>query len=77
MTPWLNDLLMIFIAGLLVLINGFIVGAEFALVKIRESRVDERGCFPIFIRRIRDFSDHSWVKVSRMKGVPSGRYEAE
>src|SRR5210317_2107569 len=41
MTPWLNDLLMIFIAGLLVLINGFFVGAEFALVKIREGRIDE------------------------------------
>ena len=41
MTPWLYDLFMIFIAGLLVLINGFFVGAEFALVKIRESRVEE------------------------------------
>ena len=41
MTPWQYDLLMIFIAGLLVLINGFFVGAEFALVKIRESRIDE------------------------------------
>jgi len=41
MTPWQYDILMIFIAGLLVLINGFFVGAEFALVKIRESRVDE------------------------------------
>lgn len=41
MTSWQYDLLMIFIAGLLVLINGFFVGAEFALVKIRESRLDE------------------------------------
>jgi len=41
MTPWMYDLLMIFIAGLLVLINGFFVAAEFALVKIRESRLDE------------------------------------
>ena len=41
MTPWQYDLLMIFIAGLLVLINGFFVGAEFALVKIRESRLEE------------------------------------
>jgi CBS domain containing-hemolysin-like protein len=32
---------MIFAAGLLVLINGFFVGAEFALVKIRKSRIDE------------------------------------
>jgi len=41
MTPWLNDFLMIFLAGLLVLINGFFVAAEFALVKIRESRMNE------------------------------------
>jgi CBS domain containing-hemolysin-like protein len=41
MTPWLNDLLKIFIAGLLVLINGFFVDAEFALVKIRQSRLGE------------------------------------
>jgi CBS domain containing-hemolysin-like protein len=32
---------MIFTAGLLVLINGFFVGAEFALVKIRKGRIDE------------------------------------
>ena len=41
MTPPLYDILMIFFAGLLVLINGFFVAAEFALVKIRESRIDE------------------------------------
>jgi len=41
MTPQLYDILMIFLAGLLVMINGFFVGAEFALVKIRKSRVDE------------------------------------
>ena len=41
MTPWQYDLLKIFIAGLLVLINGFFVGAEFALVKIRERRLDK------------------------------------
>ena len=41
MTPWQYDLLKIFIAGLLVLINGFFVAAEFALVKIRESRLDK------------------------------------
>ena len=40
MAPWMTDLLKIFIAALLVLINGFFVGAEFALVKIRESRLD-------------------------------------
>ena len=36
MTPWQYDLLKIFISGLLVLINGFFFGAEFAWVKIRE-----------------------------------------
>ena len=41
MTPQLYDILMILFAGLLVLINGFFVAAEFALVKIRESRIDE------------------------------------
>ncbi len=41
MTPQLYDILMIFFAGLLVMINGFFVAAEFALVKIRRSRVDE------------------------------------
>lgn len=41
MTPWLYDFVMIFLAGLLVLVNGFFVGAEFALVKIRKSRIDE------------------------------------
>jgi len=41
MTPWLYDVLMIFLAGLLVMINGFFVAAEFGLVKIRESRIDE------------------------------------
>lgn len=41
MAPWLYDVSKILIAGLLVLINGFFVGAEFALVKIRESRLDD------------------------------------
>jgi CBS domain containing-hemolysin-like protein len=41
MEPWQYDLLMIFIAWLLILINGFFVGAEFALVKIRKSRLKE------------------------------------
>jgi CBS domain containing-hemolysin-like protein len=41
MTPQLYDVFMIFFAGLLVMINGFFVAAEFALVKIRRSRVDE------------------------------------
>ena len=41
MAPWLDDVLMIFTVGILVLINGFFVGVEFALVKIREGRLAE------------------------------------
>lgn len=40
MQPWMLDTLRLAAAGLLVLINGFFVAAEFALVKIRPSRVD-------------------------------------
>lgn len=41
MTPWLYDLFKISIAVLLVLINAFFVASEFALVKIRKSRLEE------------------------------------
>ena len=37
----LQDILEIAIAVLLVLLNGFFVGAEFALVKVRDSRIGE------------------------------------
>lgn len=40
MPSWMDDLLKIFSSALLLLINGFFVSAEFALVKIRESRLD-------------------------------------
>jgi CBS domain containing-hemolysin-like protein len=40
MAPWLQDALRILSALTLVLINGFFVAAEFALVKVRPSRVD-------------------------------------
>ena len=39
--PHLQDALEIAIAVLLVLLNGFFVGAEFALVKVRDSRIRE------------------------------------
>jgi CBS domain containing-hemolysin-like protein len=39
--PHLQDVLEIVIAVLLVLLNGFFVGAEFALVKVRDSRIRE------------------------------------
>lgn len=60
MTPWMYDLLKIFIAGLLVLINGFFVGAEFALVKIRESRLDE------MVKERRPFSSTAIWLVERL-----------
>jgi len=41
MTDWTADALMLFIAALLVFANGFFVAAEFALVKVRPSRLDE------------------------------------
>jgi CBS domain containing-hemolysin-like protein len=41
MPPWVNNLIEVGIALLLVAINGFFVAAEFALVKVRPSRIDE------------------------------------
>ena len=41
MPPWFKDVLEIGIALLLVAVNGFFVAAEFALVKVRPSRIDE------------------------------------
>lgn len=39
--PWLTDTIEIFIAILLVLLNGFFVAAEFALVKVRLSQIEQ------------------------------------
>lgn len=41
MDPWLANLLLILGTILLVIINGFFVAAEFALVKVRRSRLEE------------------------------------
>jgi CBS domain containing-hemolysin-like protein len=41
MPPWVNNLIEVGIALLLVVVNGFFVAAEFALVKVRPSRIDE------------------------------------
>ena len=41
MPPWLSDLIEIAVALLLVALNGFFVAAEFALVKVRGSQIDE------------------------------------
>ncbi|MGB3211098.1 MAG: hemolysin family protein [Desulforhopalus sp.] len=40
MSPWTADLINITFAVILVLINGFFVAAEFALVKVRQSRIE-------------------------------------
>ncbi len=40
MPPW-SDLISLILAGFLVIANGFFVAAEFALVKVRVSRVDQ------------------------------------
>ena len=39
--PWLTDTLEILVAILLVLLNGFFVAAEFALVKVRLSQIEQ------------------------------------
>ena len=41
MSTWVNDLVNIAFAVILVFINGFFVAAEFALVKVRPGRLDE------------------------------------
>lgn len=41
MPPWVTELIEVGVALLLVAINGFFVAAEFALVKVRPSRIDE------------------------------------
>ena len=41
MTPWMYDTVKILAAALLVIINGFFVAAEFALVKVRTGRLEE------------------------------------
>ena len=56
MAPWLYDFLMIFIAGLLILVNGFFVAAEFGLVKIRESRIDK------MVKERRPFASTGWYR---------------
>jgi len=41
-STWISDVVNIIFAIFLVLINGFFVAAEFALVKVRPSRLDEQ-----------------------------------
>jgi len=41
MPAWFPDLITIFVALLLVIVNGFFVAAEFALVKVRLGRIEQ------------------------------------
>ena len=41
MPEWLTDVVYISVAVLLVALNGFFVAAEFALVKVRLSQIEE------------------------------------
>ena len=41
MPPWVSAVIDITVALLLVVVNGFFVAAEFSLVKVRGSQVDE------------------------------------
>lgn len=60
MSGWTVDVLMLSIAVLLVFANGFFVAAEFALVKVRPSRLDE------LIRTQRPFARTSRWLFDRM-----------
>lgn len=61
MSPWVKDLLDVGIALFLVAINGFFVAAEFALVKVRPSRIDE------FIEAGRPFAGSAKWLADRME----------
>jgi CBS domain containing-hemolysin-like protein len=43
MPEWLIDTLSLLLAFLLVLLNGFFVAAEFAMVKVRGSQLEKLG----------------------------------
>ena len=62
MTDWIYDVTKIFVALTLVLINGFFVSAEFALVKIRRARLDE------LVKDGRPFAGTAGWLVDRMDG---------
>ncbi len=61
MPGWTVDVLMLCIAALLVFANGFFVAAEFALVKVRPSRLDE------LIKNQRPFAHTSRWLFDRME----------
>ncbi len=61
MPPWVSSAIEIGIALFLVVLNGFFVAAEFALVKVRPSRIDE------FIEAGRPFAKSARWLVDRME----------
>lgn len=61
MSPWVADLVEIGVALFLVALNGFFVAAEFALVKVRPSRIDE------FIELGRPFAGSARWLADRME----------
>ena len=60
MPLWVSDVIEIGIALILVALNGFFVAAEFAMVKVRPSRIDE------FIEAGRPFAKSARWLVDRM-----------
>lgn len=62
MTPWMYDTVKILTATLLVIINGFFVAAEFALVKVRPGRIDE------LVKHRRPFAVTARWLVHRLEG---------
>ncbi len=62
---WMQDVVEILIAIALVLLNGFFVAAEFALVKVRGGQVDE------LVRAGRPFAHTAKWLVDRMEGALS------
>ncbi|QDU43909.1 Magnesium and cobalt efflux protein CorC [Symmachiella dynata] len=62
---WMQDVIEILIAIALVLLNGFFVAAEFALVKVRGGQVDE------LVRAGRPFARTGQWLVERMEGALS------
>ncbi|MFT4556234.1 MAG: CBS domain containing-hemolysin-like protein [Planctomycetaceae bacterium] len=61
MPPWVSSAIEIGIALFLVALNGFFVAAEFALVKVRPSRIDE------FIEAGRPFAKSAKWLIDRME----------
>ena len=62
---WLNDLVLILIACGLVVLNGFFVAAEFALVKVRAGQVTE------LVRQNRPFARTAMWLLERLEGALS------